>query len=72
MGSMSYEQSGVKYDTLDAFKRACQREAIAPGSCSVARAMPPRLDLSGESPATQLSSAPDQETSKFPVIRRQS
>ncbi len=27
MGSMSYESSGVKYDTLDAFKRACQREA---------------------------------------------
>jgi phosphoribosylformylglycinamidine cyclo-ligase len=27
MGSMSYEASGVKYDTLDAFKRACQREA---------------------------------------------
>jgi phosphoribosylformylglycinamidine cyclo-ligase len=25
--SMSYEQSGVRYDTLDAFKRACQREA---------------------------------------------
>ena len=24
---MSYEQSGVRYDTLDAFKRACQREA---------------------------------------------
>lgn len=26
---MSYEQSGVKYDTLDAFKRACQREAAS-------------------------------------------
>lgn len=25
--SLSYEQSGVKYDSLDAFKRACQREA---------------------------------------------
>lgn len=24
---MSYEQSGVNYDTLDAFKRACQRQA---------------------------------------------
>jgi phosphoribosylformylglycinamidine cyclo-ligase len=24
---MSYEQSGVRYDALDAFKRACQREA---------------------------------------------
>jgi phosphoribosylformylglycinamidine cyclo-ligase len=28
-GPMSYEQSGVRYDTLDAFKRACQREAAA-------------------------------------------
>src|SRR5438874_655154 len=27
MSGMSYEQSGVRYDTLDAFKRACQREA---------------------------------------------
>src|SRR5689334_1878800 len=25
--SMSYEQSGVRYDALDAFKRACQRAA---------------------------------------------
>jgi phosphoribosylformylglycinamidine cyclo-ligase len=27
MGGLSYEQSGVKYDMLDAFKRACQRAA---------------------------------------------
>jgi phosphoribosylformylglycinamidine cyclo-ligase len=27
--SLSYEQSGVNYDTLDAFKRACQRAAAA-------------------------------------------
>jgi phosphoribosylformylglycinamidine cyclo-ligase len=27
MSSLSYEQSGVNYDTLDAFKRACQRAA---------------------------------------------
>lgn len=27
MSSMSYESSGVNYDVLDAFKRACQREA---------------------------------------------
>jgi phosphoribosylformylglycinamidine cyclo-ligase len=27
--SLSYEQSGVNYDTLDAFKRACQRAAVA-------------------------------------------
>lgn len=26
--SLSYEQSGVNYDSLDAFKRACQREAV--------------------------------------------
>lgn len=25
--SLSYEQAGVKYDTLDAFKRACQKQA---------------------------------------------
>ncbi|MDB5318431.1 MAG: phosphoribosylformylglycinamidine cyclo-ligase [Phycisphaerales bacterium] len=27
MSSLSYEQSGVNYDTLDAFKRACQQAA---------------------------------------------
>jgi phosphoribosylformylglycinamidine cyclo-ligase len=27
MPALSYEQSGVRYDALDAFKRACQREA---------------------------------------------
>src|SRR4051812_17837747 len=27
--SLSYEQSGVNYDTLDAFKRACQKAAAA-------------------------------------------
>src|SRR5687768_1816271 len=27
MPGLSYEQSGVKYDALDAFKRLCQREA---------------------------------------------
>src|SRR5438128_2587706 len=27
--SLSYEQSGVHYDTLDAFKRACQKAAAA-------------------------------------------
>src|SRR5438094_10422631 len=27
MSSMNYESAGVRYDTLDAFKRACQREA---------------------------------------------
>lgn len=27
MSSLSYEQAGVNYDTLDAFKRACQRAA---------------------------------------------
>jgi len=26
--SLSYDQAGVNYDTLDAFKRACQREAL--------------------------------------------
>jgi phosphoribosylformylglycinamidine cyclo-ligase len=29
MASMNYESAGVKYDTLDAFKRACQREAAS-------------------------------------------
>ena len=27
--SLSYEASGVRYDQLDAFKRACQRAALA-------------------------------------------
>src|ERR1041385_3419837 len=29
MAGMRYEQSGVSYDKLDAFKRACQREAAS-------------------------------------------
>src|SRR5450432_1322932 len=29
MSSLSYENSGVKYDSLDAFKRACQRAAAS-------------------------------------------
>jgi len=29
--ALSYEQSGVKYDTLDSFKRACQRFAAGTG-----------------------------------------
>src|SRR3954462_4496542 len=36
--SLSYEQSGVNYDTLDAFKRACQKPPAAP---------PPALALHG-------------------------
>jgi phosphoribosylformylglycinamidine cyclo-ligase len=47
--SMSYEQSGVRYDTLDAFKRACQREAATTADQLARRGLKEPAGIRGES-----------------------
>lgn len=46
---MSYEQSGVRYDTLDAFKRACQREAATTADQLARRGFTEPAGIRGES-----------------------
>src|SRR6478736_4226256 len=73
--SRKYPPSGrrkASESEMAASRSACAREAIAPGSCSVARAIPPKLDRSGESPPSQLSSAPAHDDRKFARKRRHS
>src|SRR5262245_38539841 len=50
---------------------ALHRELIALGSASAARAIPAKLDLSGESPATQLNIADDQAKKNCAASHRQ-
>ena len=40
--SLSYESSGVNYDQLDTFKRACQKAATATSDALGATACPSR------------------------------
>lgn len=47
--SLSYDQSGVKYDVLDAFKRACQRHAATTSSALSAHQMAEPSDVRGDS-----------------------
>src|SRR5215216_2050369 len=47
--SMSYEQSGVRYDMLDAFKRACQREAATTVSMLQRHGLREPANVRGES-----------------------
>src|SRR4051812_35320301 len=47
--SMSYEQTGVRYDTLDAFKRACQREAATTISTLQRHGLSEPANVRGES-----------------------
>lgn len=46
---MNYEQSGVNYDRLDAFKRACQRAATSTTSALTAHGMSEPASIRGES-----------------------
>ena len=46
---MSYEQSGVGYDALDAFKRACQRAAATTTGALAAHGVSEPGDIRGES-----------------------
>jgi phosphoribosylformylglycinamidine cyclo-ligase len=47
--SMSYEKSGVRYDTLDAFKRACQRAAAGTADQLLRHGMKEPPSIRGES-----------------------
>lgn len=49
MSGLSYEQSGVNYDRLDAFKRACQRAAAQTISAISAHGLSEPKDIRGES-----------------------
>ena len=49
MSGLSYEQSGVNYDRLDAFKRACQRAAAGTTSALASHGMSEPGDIRGES-----------------------
>ena len=47
--SLSYEQSGVNYDTLDAFKRACQKAAATTVGALTAHGLSEPASIRGES-----------------------
>jgi phosphoribosylformylglycinamidine cyclo-ligase len=49
MSGLSYEQSGVNYDRLDAFKRACQRAAAPTAALLAAHGMSEPAGIRGES-----------------------
>ncbi|MEO6435502.1 MAG: AIR synthase-related protein [Tepidisphaeraceae bacterium] len=49
MPGLSYESSGVKYDSLDAFKRACQREAATTVDQLAAHGLKEPPNIRGES-----------------------
>jgi phosphoribosylformylglycinamidine cyclo-ligase len=49
MSGLSYQESGVDYDVLDAFKRACQRAAGATRNALAAHAMSEPAGVRGES-----------------------
>jgi phosphoribosylformylglycinamidine cyclo-ligase len=49
MSGLSYESSGVNYDRLDAFKRACQRAASVTTSALGAHGLREPADIRGES-----------------------
>jgi phosphoribosylformylglycinamidine cyclo-ligase len=57
MSSLSYEQSGVNYDTLDAFKRACQKAAAATTPALAFHGLAEPANVRGES--AYLIEAPD-------------
>ncbi len=49
MSSLSYEQSGVNYDRLDAFKRACQKAAGSTAGALATHGMSEPKNIRGES-----------------------
>jgi phosphoribosylformylglycinamidine cyclo-ligase len=57
-GGLSYEQSGVDYGTLDAFKRACQRAAAGTTAALSAHGLSEPAGIRGES--AYLLEAPDE------------
>src|SRR5437868_12572755 len=49
MSGLSYEQSGVEYEQLDAFKRACQRAAAPTADALAAHGLREPAGIRGES-----------------------
>ena len=49
MSGLSYEQSGVNYDRLDAFKRACQKAAATTNSALATHQLSEPANIRGES-----------------------
>src|SRR3954471_16374256 len=49
MSGMNYEQTGVRYDMLDAFKRACQRAAATTTGALASHGMSEPAAIRGES-----------------------
>jgi phosphoribosylformylglycinamidine cyclo-ligase len=49
MSGLSYEKSGVNYDSLDAFKRACQQAAAGTTACLAAHNLKEPPSIRGES-----------------------
>src|SRR5215475_1126763 len=58
MASMRYEDSGVRYDALDAFKRACQKHAAGTTGLLAQHGMTEPRSIRGES--AYLIETPDQ------------
>src|SRR4051812_4341313 len=58
MNPLSYENSGVKYDTLDAFKRACQAAAATTVGALAQQGLSEPANIRGES--AYLIEAPDE------------
>ena len=58
MGGLSYEKSGVNYDRLDAFKRACQKAAATTTDTLAAHGLSEPKEIRGES--AYLIEAPDE------------
>jgi phosphoribosylformylglycinamidine cyclo-ligase len=58
MSGLSYEQSGVNYDRLDAFKRVCQRAAATTTGALAAHGLSEPREIRGES--AYLIEAPDE------------
>src|SRR5688572_14337362 len=57
-GGMKYEETGVNYDRLDAFKRACQRAAATTTGALAAHGLSEPASVRGES--AYLIEAPDE------------
>src|SRR5215210_1321761 len=57
-GGLSYEASGVNYDQLDAFKRACQRAAASTAGALAGHGLSEPPGVRGES--AYLIEAPDE------------
>jgi phosphoribosylformylglycinamidine cyclo-ligase len=58
MSGLNYEQSGVRYDTLDAFKRACQRAAVGTSAALKCHGLSEPAAIRGES--AYLIESPDE------------